>query len=113
MVHFRQAEFLRVAPNDAILKMDITRVPAVLVAEHTHEGEPVACVKGIDYRRIRRIEPAVAIGHEKFRPKTVDSVANRAPGPEQRWPVDDVIDLHAESFAIADKGRYLLPTVAD
>ena len=93
--------------------MDITRVPPVLVAEHTHEGEPAARVKGLDYRRIRRIEPAVAIGHEKFGPETVDSLANRATGAERSWPVDDVIDLHAESFAIADKERYLLPAVAD
>src|SRR5713226_5436289 len=113
MVHFRQAELLGITLDDTIFELDVTRVPAVLVAEHTHEGGPAARVKRLDYRRVRRIEPAVGIGHEKFRSKTVDSAANRATGAEQRWPVDNVIDLHAESAAVANKELYLLPAVAD
>jgi hypothetical protein len=32
MVHFRQVERLGITPNDTILELDVTRVPAVLVA---------------------------------------------------------------------------------
>jgi len=70
-------------------------------------------VKRLDDRRIRRIQPAVAIGHKKFRSETLESAADRAPGAEQCRPVDDVIDLHAKSAAVANKELYLLPAIAD
>src|ERR1700746_591820 len=109
MMHFRPAGLLGVTPNDTTLELNVARVPAILVAEYTHESGQAARAKRFDDRRIRRIEPAVAIGHEKIWSQMVECTANRASGAKQRRAVDNVIDLHAKSAAIANKDLYLLP----
>src|SRR5438132_4053580 len=96
MVHFRQPKLFRITANSTSSELYVTCVPAVFIAEHTHEGGLAARMKCLDYRRIRRIKPTVAISHEKFGSQTIEGVANRAARAEQRCPVDDVIDLHAE-----------------
>jgi hypothetical protein len=41
------------------------------------------------------------------------SGADCATGTEQCWPIDNVIDPHAESAAVANKPFYLFPAMAD
>ena len=70
-------------------------------------------MKRLGYRRIRHIEPAVAKGYKEFRSDT-----GRWRG-EPRRPcraallVDDIIDLHAETAAVANKELCLLPAATD
>src|SRR6516162_1092063 len=103
MVHFRRSDLLGITANNAVLELDVTGVPTVLIAVNAHERGPAAGAKRLDHRPVRRIEPAIAIGHKKLRCQTVKSVANRATRPDQHWPVNDVLDLDAEPAPVADK----------
>src|ERR1700730_12779011 len=99
--------------DDTILEYDIARIPPVLVAEDAHQRRDTARVKRLHHSTIGSVKPGIAVGDEEFGPEPVKRPADRASGADQFWAIDDILDLQAESAAIARECLDLLPTIAD
>ena len=103
---------LVVEPDAAVLEPHVAGVPLARVGEHGHQRRLSALAEGFDDGRVGRIEPAIAVHHQKRVAEFGQRCAQRAAGAEQLRAVDPVADRDAKPASVADIGLDLLREIA-